>query len=705
VGLLLNYFRKDWKSMKNRYLAIMLGLIMTMAPCTAFAQETELAGDAGVVTDAAPDGGQEMMPGAGQMEDAQENAIYGKITAIGETSVTIAVGTQDPTQPSELELTGEELTVGITEDTVITRGGMGMGGQMGGGNGQMGGAPGQDGGEAPEKPDGETGEMMEQPNGDGSENGGQPDMADGEVPEKPDGDGSENGGQSMTDGEVPEKPDGDGGENVGQPDMGQMGEAEALSISDLAEDDIIAVVLDEDGNARTITVQSADMGGQMGGDMMGGMSAADLDYTAVNEYTEDTEVEDETITSTGSDENAVLVSNGANVALDDVTVDRTSSDSTGGDNSSFYGVGAAVLATDGTLSVSDSTITTDSAGGAGVFAYGDATVYVEDTTITTQQNTSGGIHAAGGGTLYAWDLDVTTNGESAAAIRSDRGGGTMVIDDGSYTSNGVGSPAVYCTADIAINDADLTATGSEAVCIEGLNTLNLFDCDLSGTMSDSSQNDCTWTVIVYQSMSGDSEIGNGTFTMSGGTLTSGNGGLFYTTNTECTMTLKDVEIQPSDTNAFFLRCTGNNNQRGWGNSGANGSDCLFTAIEQQMEGDVIWDSISQLDFYMTDGSSLTGAVTDDESFAGNGGNGFANLYIDETSTWTVTGDSTLTALYNAGTITDAQGNTVSVVGVDGTEYVSGDSEYTITVETYSDSADVSGASTIGTWEDYEVEDI
>ena len=41
----------------------------------------------------------------------------------------------------------------------------------------------------------------------------------------------------------------------------------------------------------------------------------------------------------------------------------------------------------------------------------------------------------------------------------------MVLDGGNYTSNGVGSPAVYCTADITVNKADLTATGSEAVCM------------------------------------------------------------------------------------------------------------------------------------------------------------------------------------------------------------------------------------------------
>lgn len=39
----------------------------------------------------------------------------------------------------------------------------------------------------------------------------------------------------------------------------------------------------------------------------------------------------------------------------------------------------------------------------------------------------------------------------------------MVVDGGSYTSNGTGSPAVYSTADIAVNNADLTANGSEAV--------------------------------------------------------------------------------------------------------------------------------------------------------------------------------------------------------------------------------------------------
>ena len=566
--------------------------------------------------------------------------------------------------PSMLDLTGDEMTVTVTDDTVITK-------ESAGGPG---GAPGGNQGEAPEKPD-----------GDSTDGNGQ-----GEAPEKPDGD---NGN-----GQAP------GGDQGGAPD-GNNSQSETIELSDIQEGDIVAITTDDDGNALTIKVQSSDMGGGQGGPggAPGGQSQGVDSYDAANTYDSDTEVSDTSLESTGTDENAALVSSGANVTFDNVDITRNSSDSTGGDNSSFYGVGAALLATEGNAYVKGGTVTTDAAGGAGLFAYGDGTVYAADTTIKTTQDTSGGIHAAGGGKLYAWDLNVETDGESAAAIRSDRGGGTMVVDGGTYTSNGVGSPAVYCTADIAVKDATLTANGSEAVCIEGLNSLHLFNCDLTGNMSDLSQNDSTWTVILYQSMSGDSEVGNSTFQMDGGTLTSQNGGVFYTTNTESDITLKDVDITYNNDNEYFLRCTGNNNERGWGESGANGADCDFTAISQDMEGSVIWDTISQLDFYMTDGSNLTGAIIDDESFAGNGGDGYCNVYVSDDSTWTVTGDSTVSTLSNAGTIVDDSGKTVTIKGTDGTVYVEGDSDYNITVDKYEDTADTSGSDTVASWSDYEVE--
>ena len=648
--------------MKHKHLAMIMGVMITAtsvgSAVTAFAADSK--------TESTQDAGDTTEDTAEASDTEESNEILGEVKSVEDGKITIAVGTReemgqpgeqpqgggdgeapekpDGEAPSVLDLTGEEQEITVTDSTVITKQSMGDG-------------QGTPGGEAPEKPDGDNGE----------------------APEKPDGEASDGNGQA---------PDG-------------AGQTEEITLDDIKQGDVVAITLDDDGNAATITVQSMEMGGGQGGP--GGQASGVDSYDAANEYSSDETVSDTSLESTGTDENAALVSNGAEVTFNNDAISRTSSDSQGGDNSSFYGVGAAVLATDGNAYVKDSTVSTDSKGGAGLFAYGDGTVYAADTNITTQQDTSGGIHAAGGGTLYAWDLNVETNGESSAAIRSDRGGGKMVVDGGTYTSNGVGSPAVYCTADIAVNNAELTANGSEAVCIEGLNSLRLYNSNLTGNMSDDDQNDTTWTVILYQSMSGDSEVGNSTFQMDGGTITSQNGGLFYTTNTECTIALKDVDITYNDDSEFFLQCTGNNNQRGWGQSGANGSDCSFTADSQDMKGNVIWDSISDLDFYMTNGSTLEGAFVNDETYAGNGGDGYCNVVIDKESTWTVTGDSTITSMSNAGTITDADGKTVSIVGTDGTTYVEGDSDYTITVGSYQDRADTSSATSVDDWSNYETE--
>ncbi len=548
-----------------------------------------------------------------------------------------------------------------------------------------------------EMPDGQApdGDAMEIPDGV---------TADGEAPEMPDGQAASGGDEAFDPNSTGENENDTA--STGSDDSDTDSESDSsdtieITLADIEVGDSVTITLNSDGSAATVTVGMVEMtvnSGNMGGGTSSGVSSYDAVYT----INEDTTFDSQEITSTGSDENAILVSSDVIVNIINSTIVRDSDDSTGGDNSSFYGVGAALLATDGTLIISDSTITTDSQGGAGVFAYGDGVVYVMDSIINTMLNTSGGIHVAGGGTLYAWDVTATTNGTSSAAVRSDRGSGTMVVDGGTYTSNGSDSPAVYTTADITINEATLTATASEAVCIEGLNTLRLYDCDLTGMAPDDSRNDVTWTVIVYQSMSGDSEVGNGTFEMVGGTLTSTNGGLFYTTNTECTITLEDVDITAAADCEFFLQCTGNTNSRGWGTTGSNGSDCLFTAIDQVMAGDVIWDSISELDFYMTEGSILTGAIINDETWAASGGSGYCNVVIDEDSTWIVTGDSTVTSLSCSGTIVDTAGNTVSVVAADGTVYVNGTSSYTITVESYSSTADTSTASSTSSFADFEV---
>ena len=640
-----------------------------------------------------------------QQQVAFANELYkgqtvtGKIVSVEGNNIEISSGENGESSDSDTSLTFE-----VSDDTKYSSQGAGTGdGQAPGGT-----PPAKPGGENSDGEGASDGQSQQgtppaKPEGESSGDGQAP---QGTPPAKPEGESSGDGQEPQ--GTPPSKPDGESSgdsessagassetgssaANQGeQPPEKSGGESKDITKDDLKTGDEVSIEIDDAGKVTSVVVKggmSVSPGGAPGG-------SANVEYTAVKTVEEDTELTGETINSTGDEENGLLVKNGAKVTFAGGTITRSSQASSGGDNASFYGLGAAALVTDGELYVSDSTIETDAEGGAGVFAYGDGTAYVENTKITTKLGSSGGIHVAGGGILYASNLDVETSGGSSAAIRSDRGGGTMEVDGGTYTSNGKGSPAIYSTADIKVNNATLTANGSEAICIEGKNSIRLTNCNLTGNMSDDEQNDHTWNVILYQSMSGDSEVGNSVFTMDGGTLTAKNGGMFYSTNTESTFVLKDVDITYADDSEYFLRVSGNANKRGWGSSGSNGADTSFTAISQEMKGKVIWDSISTLDMYMIEGSELTGSIEKDDTYAGGGSGGKCSIYISSDSTWTVTGDSEVTNLYNAGTITDTSGKAVTVKDTTGNVLVQGDSEYTITVGSYSETVDLSCAGTL-----------
>ena len=88
------------------------------------------------------------------------------------------------------------------------------------------------------------------------------------------------------------------------------------------------------------------------------------------------------------------------------------------------------------------------------------------------------------------------------------------------------------------------------------------------------------------------------------------------------------------------------------------------------------DTWSYLGCFLTQDTEMTGAFLCRED---NGDRG-CDVYMDGTAVWTVTGDSQVRDLYTAGDeILDDQGKTVSIVSADGTSYVDGDSDYTITV--------------------------
>ena len=555
------------------------------------------------------------------------DSIYGKVTAIDGSIVTVQLG-----EMSE---------------------------QGGAPSGQ---AP-SDGQQPPEKPDGDTSgsdtssnsqQPPEMPSGEAPS--GQAPSDNQQPPEKPDGDTS--GSDTASNGQQPpEMPNGQA------PSGGFTASGETASydltdavitkndseaaLSDIQEGDILQITLDKSGNATAVTIMS--MAGGFGG------SSNVEQGSSANTIDEDGTYTDKTYTSTGDDENALRV-DGAEVTLESVTINKDGGATSNTENGDFYGVNASFLATDGaTVTIKNATVTSDAQNGNGIFSYGSGTtVNVSDTTITTSKDNSGGIQTTGGATTNASNLTVTTAGNSSAAIRSDRGGGTVKVDGGTYTSNGYNSPAVYSTADITVANAELTANHSEALVIEGQNSITLKDCDVVGNMSDTkgtSSSENVHNVMIYQSMSGDAEVGESTFSMTGGSLTAKNGDMFYITNTDCSIRLSGVSLKNLDSDAYLMNICGNSASRGWGTAGANGANVNFTASKQTLQGDIIVDTISTLNMTLAKSSSFTGSINIVNNAAGGiAVSDNAVITVESGSTWNLTGNCTITSLSNNGTI-------------------------------------------------------
>ena len=354
-----------------------------------------------------------------------------------------------------------------------------------------------------------------------------------------------------------------------------------------------------------------------------------------------------------------IEADGEEVSYSNATVTKTGE--ADGDEADFYGENSAIFATNGAkLTLSNMNITTNGTHANAVFSYGEGTqVDISNSTIETAGNCSGGLMTTGGGTMKASNLTIHTTGNSSAAIRSDRGGGVVTVSGGNYTTDGKGSPAIYSTADITVNDAALTSTSSQGVVVEGKNsvTLNNVVLNASNTSKNSDKSEYYQAVMIYQSMSGDADTGLAKFTANGGNIANTNGDIFFINNTATDITLSGVDIT-NNGNGVFLRAAA----AGWGKEGENGGKVNLTASAQKIDGDMLVDDISILNLYLKDGSTFNGAVNPDDASG--------DVYVELTggSKWTLTADSNIKSLTCDADSIDLNGYTLTV---DGKAYAAG----------------------------------
>lgn len=334
-----------------------------------------------------------------------------------------------------------------------------------------------------------------------------------------------------------------------------------------------------------------------------------------------------------SDQNSFIGKNKATITIDSSVFDKTGNTSND-DNSNFRGQNAVVLGIEGSqTSIKNSNITSSSIGSNAVFATDEGSIInVENTNIHTKGDSSRGLDATYKGTVNGKNLTITTEGAHSATLATDRGGGTITAETAKLITSGEGSPVIYSTGNIMVNNVNGIANNSEIGVVEGKNSITLTNSNVTGYKDNG--------FMLYQSFSGDAESGIARLKAENNTLTThATGAFLYVNNTTAEVDLSNNAISMPNTSTLVKAAADSR----WGKTGENGGHLTLRASNQELRGNIMADSISTIALDMTNGSSLVGAVNTDNTAKE------VTVKLSKDSSWTLTGDSYVESLTNEDT--------------------------------------------------------
>jgi hypothetical protein len=365
-------------------------------------------------------------------------------------------------------------------------------------------------------------------------------------------------------------------------------------------------------------------------------------YTDYKANVTDENVGSDELTATESDQSVVYITTN-NITFTEPNLIKLSGESSNIENSEFYGVNAAVLVQGGEVSITGGTITTKAKGGNAICATNKGKVTISGTKIVSTAVSSGrGLHSTYGGQINAVNVDISSTGASCANLATDRGEGVVTCTGCQLSTTGAGSPLIYSTGQITVNNTKGTATGAQTVVVEGKNTANIFDKSelyCYGTGNRNNIDNCG--VMIYQSMSGDAADGTGVLNCVDSTLEIlkeseiyTTAPMFFVTNTKAVINLEDCRINYGSN--IFLDIKGTTE---WGNEGSNGGEVTLNLNNQEIKGDITVDGISSLSIVMKN-SKITGTINTSKKAKS------LSISLDSKSTITLTGNSYYTSLTN-----------------------------------------------------------
>ena len=343
-------------------------------------------------------------------------------------------------------------------------------------------------------------------------------------------------------------------------------------------------------------------------------------------------------------------------------------------------------------------------------ASGKKTICVRGKTLKTKDAGARGIVASGKATIVAGGMKVSTTGEGSPAIVAEDEGASVSIVSSSVKTSRANSALIFSSGTIEAEDISGRANSSAIAELSGNARVLVSNSSLSSqftgvsddkslvkgiTEAVSNTADNPGAIVMAHTSDADDAADNPSsgkadaataaasdmlFQATGSTLSSSlqAGSLFRIIGAQAKIVLSNVELEYDSDAAALLSATA-------AESGASqktgGASVTFTCYEQRMAGTIESDASSSIDCYLLQGSSWTGEARPAKTSSASTASNHLNVSIDSTSSWIVSGDSTVTNLNleSGGKLIDTNGDAVKIVDADGNSIVDGTSDIEVKV--------------------------
>ncbi|KAJ5128610.1 hypothetical protein N7448_002326 [Penicillium atrosanguineum] len=398
-------------------------------------------------------------------------------------------------------------------------------------------------------------------------------------------------------------------------------------------------------SAATITIVDPSDYADLSADAVDDALTADWNYQPLSyqahaitgPYTysgEEKEISHHTLSVSANDTSVVVITEGSQVNISDSTIIKHGY-STDLYQSSFYGLNAAINVANTSVAYLDNINVTVHNGAANVYVYGNNSyAYVSNSTLYSSGPVSHGLYAAGYGTVVGKNLQHYSGAYRSSSFAGDSPKGYVYVYDSVSHTVGIGSAIFYGQGTIYAENIIGHAENAPIAFLDG-SQVDIHESDLTAGLLAG--------VIVFSS--GARESGSEiSFTNSRLTVLPEYGAGLWFGNVIATASLVRSQINTTSGILVAANYSQVTQDFTYFADSTAAAEATVTVSESDLTGDLVAYNGSTISWTLGNYSSWTGSAYSGYEKA------YFSVYIDATSSWTLTRDTVLTNFTDADTM-------------------------------------------------------